>query len=120
MSMSDEDKFHADAWLRQSDILLKLMALIPVSELAIAASWYTLMIANHPKTAHWVAFVGVLVMVATLTITRRTAGYISHHRYKISHLLPSRPPGLLTGRNVGLFLPILCATINFILIFIKL
>ena len=117
--LSEEDKLYAELWSKQSDIFLKLVTLIPVAELAITASWYALMGAGHPRTAHWVAVIGVLVMGAAFVFLRSTAEYISHFRSKISRLLPYQTQKSLTGRYVGLFLPALCGLINFILIFVR-
>ncbi|QWG14477.1 hypothetical protein KMZ29_07355 [Bradyrhizobium sediminis] len=116
---ADEDKLYADLWVKQSDLFLKLVALVPVAELGITASWYSLMTAGHPRTAHWAAFIGVLVMSAACVILLRTTQYIGHFRAKIAHLLPEKSQGKLTGRNVGLFLPVLCGLINLVLIFAR-
>jgi hypothetical protein len=113
--MSEDDKLYADLWVKQSDLFLKLVALVPVVELGITASCYTLMNASHPKTAQWVAVVGVLVMGAAFIILRRTTDYIGHFRNKITHLLPVVTESQLTGRKVGLFLPGLCIIINLVL-----
>jgi hypothetical protein len=39
MTVSDEDRLFADLWIRQSDLFLKLAALVPVLEIAVLAGW---------------------------------------------------------------------------------
>jgi len=112
--MSEDEKLYVDLWVKQSDLFLKLVALVPVVELAIVASWYTLMKDGNSTPAQWVAALGALVMAAATIILWRTTQYIGHFRSQISRLLPASQHGI-TGRSVGLFLPALCVAINMFL-----
>jgi len=100
--MSEDEKLYVDLWVKQSDLFLKLVALVPVVELAIVASWYTLMKDGNSTPAQWVAALGALVMAAATIILWRTTQYIGHFRSQISRLLPASQHGI-TGRSVDYF-----------------
>lgn len=115
MTINGEDKIYADLWVKQSDLFLKLVALIPAVELGIAAGWYALQKDQQPHLARFVGIIGAIVMAASVVIFYRTAIYIGHFREKIGNLLPSIWPSGITGRLVGILIPALCLAINILL-----
>ncbi len=114
-NVSDQDKLFADLWMKQSDLFLKLAALIPVLELAILAGWYGLMRDDQPELARWAALLGTFVMLVALVILWRASLRIRHFRDKLGELLAGLPRSTLTGRGTAICLPAVCAIVNIIL-----
>jgi hypothetical protein len=111
MNQDDELRFYTDLWVKQSDLFLKLLALDPLLELAILASWYSLMKDGQLAFAQYSAGFGAVVLIGATVILYRTARYIGHFREKIQASLPLLNT-VLTGRNVAIVIPFLCIVGN--------
>jgi hypothetical protein len=135
MGLDDEKKLLADLWMRQTDIFLKLVSLMPVIELGILAGWYKLMKDQRNDIALIAALLGVIVMLIAWTYLYRATKYISYFKDQVpvlgavpdttlttllgreikGRLLGRLSGRKITGRNAGLCVPALCAGVNLLL-----
>jgi hypothetical protein len=118
--VTDKDKLFADLWMRQTDIFLKLVSLMPVIELGILAGWYKLISDGMNVLALLAAVVGVIVMLIAFLYLYRATVYIEYFLDQVPLL--RAPPTIrfgrkLTGRIAGLSVPVLCAGVNLLLAF---
>lgn len=136
-SDDDRDELLADLWMRQTNIFLKLVSLMPVLELGIAAGWYNLIDNCRYFLSLLVALIGVVVMTTAWAYLYRATIYIDRFRKSVDKLefIPEAkfidlfnkssllrwvvlflPEAFLdrdvTGRKAGLFVPELCVAIN--------
>jgi hypothetical protein len=132
-AVDDEKKLLADLWMRQTDIFLKLVSLMPVIELGILAGWYKLMKDQRNDIALIAAVLGVIVMLIAWTYLYRATKYISYFKDQVPilkavpkttlttllgsklRLLGGLSGRQITGRNAGLCVPALCAGVNLLL-----
>ncbi|HWD27597.1 MAG TPA: hypothetical protein VG387_10560 [Rhizomicrobium sp.] len=86
MGITEDEKFFADLWMRQGELVWWAMGLIPTIEAAVLAAWYVLHKEESPDLAICVALIGIVVMACTWIIliarsamsrtsTCRSAGY---------------------------------------------
>ena len=90
--LGDEEKLLADLWMRQTDIFLKTLTLMPAIELGILAGWYVLvndhrhyvLINEHRySTAILAAIFGALIMLLAFTYLYRAQVYIGHFHDRV-------------------------------------
>lgn len=140
MALADEEKLLADLWMRQTDLFLKLVSLMPAIELGILAGWYNLMKDDRNVLALLAAVLGVIVMLIAWTYLYRATVYIAYfqdqvpmlrvpkttlttligrERRGLVRLLGGLFGGLLEskirGRDAGLYVPALSAGVNLLL-----
>jgi divalent metal cation (Fe/Co/Zn/Cd) transporter len=115
--VSEETKLFTDMWLRQSDLFLKLAALVPVLEITILAGWYALIKDDQPVLAIGIAWLGAIVMALALLILWRAGRRVLHFRLKIGELLTGLPRAVVTGRWTAVALPAVGLAVNLSLAF---
>jgi hypothetical protein len=121
MENSEKQTLLADLWMQHTDLFLKLVTLMPLTELGILAGWYKLMYDQMNFLAVAAAIVGVIVMSIAWVYLYRVTVYITYFRDEVEILKveQTKPKQFLrwdvTGRNAGLCVPIICAGINLIL-----
>jgi hypothetical protein len=119
MEFMDWEKLLSDLWMRQTDVFLKLVSLMPVIELGILAGWYALIKDDKDVLALIAALLGVIVMLIAWAYLYRATVYIEYFKNE-SFILRDVPERTLfrsraTGRTAGLSIPALCAGVNLLL-----
>lgn len=112
--VSEDEKLFADLWMKQIDLFLRIVAVIPIAEFGLLVGWYKLISDGQSALARMAALLGVVVMLMIWAILHRTVRYIRYFRSKIESLAGGPSPTLVS-RWIGTYLPVICVIVNVIL-----
>jgi hypothetical protein len=99
--MPDDEKLYADLWMKLSDQFWKHVSLLPVVQLAVLASWYTMLKDLHLCLALGSLAFGAIVMAVGFALLYRTTEYIRHFRNKIARHLAGVPEPWFKGERLA-------------------
>lgn len=109
----------ADLWAKQSELLWKLVVVVPVVEAAIVVAWYQVQSDGHARFAKLVLWFGILASLVVLAITWRVTQYLNSFRTAAGQLVPDvdDPKFGLSGYRIARAIPIMFVVIYLSLLF---